>query len=229
MEEIWKNIKGYETLYQISDQGNVRALPRKQRMVSSTGTEYFITRPKELRLLKTQSDSKGYLHVSLSKDDRSKDLLVHRIVAEAFIDNPENKPEVNHKNGVKYDNAVTNLEWNTHSENIQHSIHVLGNDLGPKVPRSAEHCRKLSEIRLGKPLPKHHIDAIKRSHQPGSEAVKKQVANNPRRRPVKCVETGQVFESSAAANRYFGFPGTTVSYAVKDGHKVHGQYTFVYA
>lgn len=75
------------------------------------------------RLLTTQKNSNGYLAVVLCTGDGYKrTIMVHRLIAIAFIPNTENKPEVNHINGIKYDNRVVNLEWNTKSENIKHAI-----------------------------------------------------------------------------------------------------------
>lgn len=78
-------------------------------------------------LIKKQQVSKGYLKVKLNKNSKSKWFLVHRLVAQAFIPNPENKPQVNHKDGNKFNNCVENLEWNTNSENQLHSYRILKN------------------------------------------------------------------------------------------------------
>lgn len=108
MEEIWKDIKDYEGLYQVSNLGRVRSLPRK-------GTY------KDIHILKLGKNHKGYLQVKLSKDSVLKCKSIHRLVAEVFIPNPDNKPQVNHKDTNKENNCVNNLEWVTNLENMQHS------------------------------------------------------------------------------------------------------------
>lgn len=114
MEE-WRDIKGYEGRYQVSSHGNVRSLPRK-------GEHCKRTEPIIMRL----SDQKGgYKGVTLYENGERKRKLIHRLVAEAFLPNPECKPEVNHINGIRYDNNVANLEWVTTSENAIHSFVVL--------------------------------------------------------------------------------------------------------
>lgn len=103
MKEIWKDIPGYEGLYQVSNLGNVKS---------------FFTG----KLLKKLPHSTGYLAVVLYKDRTSKRRTVHRLVAMAFLPNPESKLTVNHKNGNKHDNSVDNLEWATHKENQRHAV-----------------------------------------------------------------------------------------------------------
>lgn len=114
MEEIWKDIKDYEGYYQISNLGNVRSIERTVKRI----THSVKISSKLLKLRKTSND---YFNIQLCKDSGCKSKLIHRLVAEAFIPNPENKPEVNHKDGNKANNNVLNLEWNTSKENSQHS------------------------------------------------------------------------------------------------------------
>lgn len=103
--EIWKDIIGFESLYEVSNYGQIRNV-------------------KTLRILKFHLETKGYLGISLRKNNKSKRFAVHRLVAIAFIPNPENKPEVNHKDGDKQNNRVDNLEWATAKENTNHSINT---------------------------------------------------------------------------------------------------------
>lgn len=112
-EEIWKDIEGYEGIYQVSNLGRVKSLNRRDRL-----NRYW----KE-KIMKLHRDKKGYMRVDLCKCGKQfKSLKVHRLVAKAFIPNPHNKGQVNHIDGVKNNNLVENLEWSTQEENIQHSF-----------------------------------------------------------------------------------------------------------
>ena len=114
--EIWADIEGYEGLYQISHLGRVKSLARV--IYKTDGT---IQTFKE-RILKTTLDTKGYVICNLSKEYKCKTFRVHRLVANMFIPNLNNKPQVNHINGIKADNRVSNLEWVTNSENQKHAV-----------------------------------------------------------------------------------------------------------
>jgi hypothetical protein len=104
--ETWKDIKCYEGLYQVSNLGRVRSLPRKL----CKGT-----------ILKARDNGYGYLTVGLSKNNNTVRYKVHRLVAQTFLPNIHHYDDVNHKDGNKYNNSTTNLEWCSRSYNMKHA------------------------------------------------------------------------------------------------------------
>ncbi len=101
--EIWKDIEDYEGIYQISNLGKLKSFKGSKEMILNPGIK-----------------STGYVATTLCKQS-TKYVRIHRLVANAFIPNPENKPCINHKNGIKHDNRAENLEWCTYSENMLHA------------------------------------------------------------------------------------------------------------
>lgn len=115
--ETWKDIAGYEGLYQVSDLGNIRIMDRMRR--GRVGNYYFKTGG----IKKTHLNHEGYVRTGLTNSDGlSATHTVHRLVGLAFVDNPLGLPELNHINGIKTDNRAVNLEWCTASENQLHAF-----------------------------------------------------------------------------------------------------------
>lgn len=148
MEEIWKDIVGFENIYQVSNLGRVRSLKRTVLHKDAHGGYAKFTYGG--KNLKTVKNNQGYMVVPLGRANPC--MRVHILVARAFIPNPDNKPMVNHIDGNKSNNNAHNLEWCTNQENQIHSYYVLGND-----------------------------------------------ANKDRKKPIRCIETGEVFECAMDA------------------------------
>lgn len=128
-KEIWKDIEGYNNLYkglyQVSNMGRVR----------------------RMKILKPHFNSSGYYIVSLVNNKKAKTCRIHRLVARAFIPNPENKPEVNHISGMKTDNTVDNLEWCTGKENSLHAVNIGLTPCGANNYRAKFTNEQIKQIR----------------------------------------------------------------------------------
>ncbi len=119
--EIWKDVVGYDSLYKVSNFGRVRGVGKQ----ATDKTPFWQIKLLKKDKINSQSKNKwGYLGVTLYKDGIGQRFQVHRLMMIAFIPNPENKPQVNHKDGVKDNNTLENLEWNTRSENQKHAFRI---------------------------------------------------------------------------------------------------------
>ena len=144
MQEEWKDIQGYEGIYQVSNLGRIKGLRKRNNAYNNYYKKEFI--------MKQQKTSKGYMRIQLNNDFiKRKTFAVHRLVSKAFIPNPDNLPQVNHINGIKNDNRVCNLEWCSSKENQIHAINTglkktkLGKYI-PRKPKLAEEERKKIQI-----------------------------------------------------------------------------------
>lgn len=128
MEEVWKDIEGYEGLYQISNLGRVKSLERGHKTLSK-----YIQKEK---ILSTRVGIRGYCVVTLYKHNKSKQIPIHRLIAKAFIPNPKNKPCIDHINTIRTDNRIENLRWVSHKENSNNVI---------TLKKSKENCQIMWE------------------------------------------------------------------------------------
>lgn len=149
--EIWKDIIGFEGIYQISDLGRVKSLERV--IMRSDGKPY----PVRQRIIAVNkyfdSTGNGYLGVCLIFKGKRKTKHIHRLMAESFLSNPNNHPQLNHIDGNKFNNVLSNLEWCTASENVKHAYRT-----GLKLPTrlSKTHLKEF-EIREIKRLAKNKL------------------------------------------------------------------------
>ena len=135
--EIWRVIYGFENYYEVSNLGKIRSV---DRCVFHKTSLLLNLKGKSI---KPHLNKNGYLFVNITKKSKAFNKSVHRLVAESFLDNPHDKKDVNHIDGNKLNNEVTNLEWATRSENLIHAYNIGLKDKGEK------HCNsKLTEIQV---------------------------------------------------------------------------------
>lgn len=139
-QEIWKDIVSYNGFYQISNFGRIKTTMDNSLTVGARGM-FRLKRKERIRVLHLERC--GYVRVSLSKNAKCKFVLVHRLVAQAFLPNPKNKPYINHLDGVKTHNHASNLEWCTDAENRAHAKNTGLMARGEKC-----HLSKLTEEKV---------------------------------------------------------------------------------
>lgn len=174
--EIWKPIEGFETAYHISNLGRVKRVAHVD-VYTRKDSNKKVNRYVADKIIKTR-ESEEYYEINLRYQNKSEFRRVHRMVATAFLPNPDNLPEVNHINGNKHDNRVENLEWCTSRENVQHSI------------------------KTGLRKSRKHVDGT--------------------RKQIRCVETGQVFNTAKEAAAYFHTEPQYLSERADTGKSCHG-------
>jgi hypothetical protein len=115
MEEYWKDVIGYENDYEISSSGNIRSKERYRKNRNG----YMLVKS---QIIKPHNHPKGYLRITLARNNTKANFFVHRLVAQAFIPNLENLPQINHKDGNKKNNSIENLEWCDNNYNRYHAV-----------------------------------------------------------------------------------------------------------
>lgn len=149
IEEIWKPVLGYENLYEVSNCGNVRSVEH----YTEHGNNKMIVYGKLLS--KVRNTKNGYLYVTLSKNGKRKTAMVHRLVATAFIPNPDNKRCIDHIDGSRDNNAAHNLRWCSHKENMNYPIAKERLSISHKgyIPTEESKIKRLqSWVKNGKPM-----------------------------------------------------------------------------
>lgn len=172
--ELWKPVKDYEGLYEVSNFGNVRGLA----IVTHNGHGSFV---KSGKLLRPYVDKDGYLVVGLRDHGRNKTAKVHRLVAQAFLPNPKNLPQVNHIDENKANNHLDNLEWCTNVYNLNYGH------------RSEKASRKLKAVKKGKRLYQYDLNGRLVKVWPSMHEMQRQLGFN--RADVKQCAIGKVKQS----------------------------------
>ena len=203
MDEMWKDIEGYEGLYQVSNTGQAKSLNYK-----GSG---------EAKLLKQSTNKQGYKRITLCKNGKTKRYSVHRLVALAFIPNPDNLPIINHKDENPSNNNVNNLEWCTYKYNINYGTarKRAGEKMRGKT-LSEEHKKKISKNNKGKHRSEETKKKISKSSKGKtfSEEHKKKLSeslkgkDNPNAKPILMYDREgnfiKRFDCIRDANEYFG-------------------------
>lgn len=234
MEELWKEIKGYNGTYLVSDKGRVK------RIYDKSKKERYMT------ILKNQ---KGYCRIRLTYNHKSNLKSLHRLVAEAFIPNSENKPEIDHINGNREDNRVENLRWVTHSENMnnpltkkkmkEYSPTEETKEKSSKALKgrifSEEHKRKIGEANKRRIVTEETRKKIGEANKGKiiSEETRKKLSENCKskhgfksgtEKKVICIETQKIYESLKEAEKDCTVTASCISHCCRGKIKTAGGY-----
>ena len=215
MNEIWKDVNGYEGLYKISNLGRVKSLGNK-----TTQKKEVILRPHNLR--------RGYKNVALYKNGIKKEVSIHRLVAEAFIPNPYNKPYIDHINTVTDDNRVENLRWCTPKENANNKRTLKKKSESVKGDKNPMYGKKgILAPAYGKHLTEEHKRKI--------SIAKKGKITNYGKTLMKKIDQYDIngnfiktWESISNIEKELGILGTHISRVCKGKRKTTGGYIFKY-
>ncbi len=216
--EQWKSIN-YE--YEVSNLGNVRRIKNEKTI---------IVKPEILK--------KGYLRVSIWENGTRNRKLVHRLVAEAFIPNLENKPQIDHINNITSDNRVENLRWATNKENVQHSVEQgrfitekkLSSYKNKKIIKQERQRLKEMGFKKGNvPHNKGKKGLYKHTEEWKKQAsLRQQEFNKIKQTSIICVETGEVFESQAKASKEKKISQGNINRCLKKQRNIAGGYHWQY-
>lgn len=197
IEEIWRDVINYEGLYQVSNMGRVRSLDRW--ITYKDGREALF----KGKILHLNCNTSGYLEVHLCKQSKGKMIGVHRLVAQSFIDNVDNLPEVDHIDGDKTNNNVTNLRWVTHLDNCNN-------------PSTTKNISKANSGKNNGMYGKTQSENVK---QKVREANSKKVI---------CVETGKVYSSIKEAEEDMGVSMSSIGKCCSGKNKTCKGYHWAY-
>ena len=207
IRELWSDVKGYEGIYKVSNYGNVLSC-------------------KKDRLLKPSFNNSGYLYVILYKNGVGKHYLIHRLVAEAFILNPEEKSDIDHINTIRDDNRVENLRWVTKSENMNNELTRKKNSESHKGKQLSEETKdRISKANTGHEVSEETRKKLSKSHEG------KVGENNKNIKAVqlsKNEELIKIWTSINEADKYGGFHASSISKCCKGIRKTHKGYKWMY-
>jgi len=236
-KEEWRDVVGFEGFYQVSNLGRIRSVAR------------ICTDGKEVKGQIRKVQGSTYLSIDLWKDGKNFNKSVHRIVAEAFLPNPSNLPEVNHKDSNPQNNSVDNLEWVTCSENSRHrlanqtsykyrrevkcletgeifrSISAAGRSVQASTQQvidsiHSESCCKGVTFVYTDGMPEDKEAYLEAAHAKYQNYHKRPTMQNSKK--VRVVETGEIFDSMASTARYYQIDSTTVADRIREHRTVRG-------